>query len=120
MENPRGLSLFEIVPRPAAENQPCKGEPAADPRLSQIVLEKVQSVQGPESSFEKRTPPMAADRIGYARLSTRDQNLDLQLDALKKAGCDRIYEDTISGTKSRRPALDQALDALRDGDTLVV
>lgn len=63
---------------------------------------------------------MTAHRIGYARVSTRDQNLDLQLDALKKAGCDKIYEDTISGTTSRRPGLDQALDTLRDGDTLVV
>lgn len=63
---------------------------------------------------------MPAHRIGYARVSTRDQNLDLQLDALKKAGCDKIYEDTISGTTSQRPGLDKALDTLRDGDTLVV
>src|SRR5688500_11230187 len=63
---------------------------------------------------------MTAHRIGYARVSTRDQNLGLQIDALKKAGCDKIYEDTISGTKSHRPGLDQALDSLRDGDTLVV
>ncbi|TSE15738.1 recombinase family protein [Arthrobacter sp. KBS0703] len=63
---------------------------------------------------------MTAHRIGYARVSTPDQNLGLQIDALKKAGCDKIYEDTISGTKSHRPGLDQALDTLRDGDTLVV
>jgi DNA invertase Pin-like site-specific DNA recombinase len=63
---------------------------------------------------------MAARRIGYARVSTRDQNLALQLDALKAAGCDRIYEDTISGTKAGRPGLAQALDVLREGDTLVV
>jgi DNA invertase Pin-like site-specific DNA recombinase len=63
---------------------------------------------------------MTAHRIGYARVSTRDQNLGLQIDALKKAGCDKIYEDTISGTTSQRPELDQALDTLRDGDTLVV
>lgn len=63
---------------------------------------------------------MAAHRIGYARVSTRDQNLDLQLGALNKAGCDRIYQDKISGTKSRRPGLDQALEHLREGDTLVV
>ncbi|SDI83271.1 Site-specific DNA recombinase [Arthrobacter subterraneus] len=63
---------------------------------------------------------MTTHRIGYARVSTRDQNLSLQLDALKKAGCDKIYEDQISGTKNQRPGLDQALDTLRDGDTLVV
>jgi DNA invertase Pin-like site-specific DNA recombinase len=63
---------------------------------------------------------MTTHRIGYARVSTRDQNLDLQRDALQKSGCDKIYQDTISGTKTQRPGLDQALDNLRDGDTLVV
>ena len=63
---------------------------------------------------------MTTHRIGYARVSSRDQNLDLQRDALQKAGCDKIYKDTISGTKSQRPGLDLALDNLRDGDTLVV
>jgi DNA invertase Pin-like site-specific DNA recombinase len=63
---------------------------------------------------------MTTHRIGYARVSTRDQNLDLQRDALRAAGCDRIYEDTISGTKATRPGLAQALDQLRNGDTLVV
>jgi DNA invertase Pin-like site-specific DNA recombinase len=46
---------------------------------------------------------MTAHRIGYARVSTRDQNLGLQIDALKKAGCYKIYEDTISCTTSHRP-----------------
>ena len=63
---------------------------------------------------------MPEHRIGYARVSTRDQNLDLQLDALKKAGCDKIYEDTSGGSTSQRPGLDQALDTVRDDDTLVV
>ncbi|CAH0283349.1 MULTISPECIES: recombinase family protein [unclassified Arthrobacter] len=63
---------------------------------------------------------MAAHRIGYARVSTRDQNLDLQLAALKGAGCDRIFEDTMSGTKAGRPGLAKALEALREGDTLIV
>ncbi|MBT2513136.1 recombinase family protein [Arthrobacter sp. ISL-30] len=63
---------------------------------------------------------MAAHRIGYARVSTRDQNLDLQRDALRAAGCDRIFEDTMSGTKARRPGLAKALEALREGDTLIV
>lgn len=63
---------------------------------------------------------MTAHRIGYARVSTRDQNLDLQRGSLRAAGCDRIYEDTISGTLAKRPGLAKAIDQLRDGDTLVV
>jgi len=58
--------------------------------------------------------------IGYARVSTEDQNLDLQRDALEKAGCEQIYTDTVSGTKARRPGLEDALSHLRYGDTLVV
>lgn len=58
--------------------------------------------------------------IGYARVSTEDQNLDLQRDALTKAGCERIYDDRLSGAKAERPGLRQALDQLRSGDTLVV
>lgn len=58
--------------------------------------------------------------IGYARVSTQDQNLDLQRDALLKAGCDQVFEDTISGTCAVRPGLDRALDMLRAGDTLAV
>ena len=58
--------------------------------------------------------------IGYARVSTQDQNLDLQLQALKKAGCKKILDDQISGTRAQRPGLDKALELLREGDTLVV
>lgn len=59
-------------------------------------------------------------KIGYARVSTHDQNLDLQKDALLKAGCERIFEDHISGGSTERPGLSRAMDALRPGDTLVV
>ena len=58
--------------------------------------------------------------IGYARVSTQDQTLNLQLDCLKQAGCTRIFEDHISGTKAERPGLQNALSHLRAGDTLVV
>ena len=58
--------------------------------------------------------------IGYARVSTDDQNLALQTSALKEIGCTKIYEDKISGTKTNRPGLALALEVLRHGDTLVV
>lgn len=58
--------------------------------------------------------------IGYARVSTAEQNLDLQKDALLKAGCERIFDDTLSGAKSERPGLQQLRQQLRPGDTLVV
>jgi DNA invertase Pin-like site-specific DNA recombinase len=59
-------------------------------------------------------------KIGYARVSTRDQNLALQIDALKAAGCERIYQDVASGAKTARPALDELLGHLRPGDVLVI
>ena len=58
--------------------------------------------------------------IGYARISTDDQNLALQRDALAAAGCEKIYEDRISGARAERPGLALALEVARAGDTLVV
>jgi len=58
--------------------------------------------------------------IGYARVSTQDQNLTLQKDALEKAGCTKILTDTISGATTDRPGLQQALEVLRKDDVLVV
>lgn len=58
--------------------------------------------------------------IGYARVSTQDQNLDRQLDALNKAGCERIFNEKMTGTHSARPELQLMLMTLRAGDTLVV
>ncbi len=58
--------------------------------------------------------------IGYARISTTEQNLDLQRDALKQAGCERIIEDTASGGTAQRSGLDRVRELLRPGDTLVV
>ncbi len=58
--------------------------------------------------------------IGYARVSTGEQTLDLQLDALAKAGCEKTYTETASGAKAERPVLQEVLSYLRAGDTLVV
>ena len=58
--------------------------------------------------------------IGYARVSTGDQNLTLQIDALEEAGCERVFQDQVSGIVNTRPNLNQALYFARSGDTLVV
>ncbi|EKD72861.1 MAG: hypothetical protein ACD_45C00562G0002 [uncultured bacterium] len=59
-------------------------------------------------------------KVGYARVSTTDQYLRMQEDALKSAGCEEIFTDIASGSKSQRPGLDKALEYVREGDTLVV
>ena len=68
-------------------------------------------------AFSEQADTMLA---GYARVSTLDQNPEPQLDALRAAGCDRIFEDRASGARSDRPELAEALGWMREGDTLVV
>ena len=63
---------------------------------------------------------LVSDFLGYARVSTTDQNPELQQDALNAAGCFRIWTDKASGAKTDRPELAAVMDALRPGDTLVV
>ncbi len=58
--------------------------------------------------------------FGYVRVSTQDQHLDLQREALTKAGCQKIFEDKASGSRAERPGLHHLLEMLREGDTLVV
>ncbi len=59
-------------------------------------------------------------KIGYARVSTKDQNLDLQLQALQKAGCEKIFEEKISGSTKNRPELEKMIEQFRPGDELYV
>ena len=68
------------------------------------------------TSFKKDTLML----VGYARVSTQEQNLDLQIHALEKAGCEKIYTEKASGAKRDRPELINALDYMRPKDTLVV
>jgi DNA invertase Pin-like site-specific DNA recombinase len=84
----------------------------------------------PTSSEKKRAVPKKPHKsiapkdrsmlIGYARVSTEDQNLKLQIEALTRAGCRKVFEDKISGSRAERPGLTKAQDSLREGDTLVV
>jgi DNA invertase Pin-like site-specific DNA recombinase len=59
-------------------------------------------------------------KIGYARVSTKEQSLAMQVEALKKAGCDQIYEEIASGAKTARPILEEIMRNLRENDTLVI
>jgi len=59
-------------------------------------------------------------KIGYARVSTQDQELGLQLDALEQAGCEKIYQEKVSGAAKARPQLEALLEHLRNGDVVVV
>lgn len=59
-------------------------------------------------------------KIGHARVSTKDQNLDLQIEALEKAGCEKIYQEKISGATKNRPELDKMIEQFREGDELYV
>lgn len=67
-----------------------------------------------------REPGAGTTLIGYARVSTPEQRLDMQTEALQAAGCQRVFTDVASGAKADRPGLDKALAYLREGDTLVV
>lgn len=68
----------------------------------------------------KEMPHRSAMKIGYARVSTEDQSLDLQLDALGQQGCTKIFQEKMTGTTKSRPALNKAIKALKPGDILVV
>lgn len=77
---------------------------------------------GPETLFASRTPRKAGQgmKIGYARVSRDEQSLDMQVSALRAAGCEEVFEDKISGARSARPGLDALIQTLRAGDEVVV
>lgn len=87
---------------------------------------KSPETQYRKQSFKTRYPNgflyaiIMVMKIGYARVSTHDQNLALQIDALEQAGCEKIFQDQISGATKQRPGLDEAITYLREGDVLVV
>ena len=85
--------------------------------FSKIVLENNYQNDSLFMSFNKDIIKML---IGYARVSTKEQKLDLQTNALHERGCKRIFEEKVSSTKKDRTELTRALDVLREGDTLVV
>src|SRR6266404_4848872 len=82
-------------------------------RFCKSILQKGNFLRG----FLQRLIKM---KIGYARVSTFDQNLDLQLRALEKAGCKKIFREKVSSTKRERPQFQRMLDQVRAGDTIVV
>ena len=59
-------------------------------------------------------------KLGYARCSTLDRNLDWQIEALTKEGCDRIFQEKFTGTRKDRPELLRMMDMLREGDTVII
>jgi DNA invertase Pin-like site-specific DNA recombinase len=77
-------------------------------------------VAQPALSQGSATVPGMAHLLGYARVSTADQQAHLQVDALERAGCYRVFTETASGARADRPTLRQLLDQMRPGDTLVV
>lgn len=93
----------------------------AAPVRPSLATGSEQPGENPRRNSEGQRYVSAGSLIGYARVSTLDQVLDRQLDALNEAGCDRVFQDHgISGTRTSRPGLDTCLDFLRPGDTLVV
>lgn len=92
------------------------GSATPPPRFSLAVYFRDLVSVRPFSGNEKDQPML----IGYARVSTPEQKLDMQIDALEAAGCERVFTDVASGAKAARPGLDEVLSHLRKGDTLVV
>ena len=100
------------------------GRPASAAKLCPIPLcsetRRQVRLRYTRVSTSPRVARSALASVGYARVSTLDQNPALQLDALHTAGCDPVFSDHASGAQEKRPELDRCLGYLRSGDTLVV
>lgn len=81
------------------------------------LISKTKKVETKKVETKKEIEIM---KIGYARVSTQDQNLDRQIDQLTKAGCTKIYQEKITGTKKERPELDDMLKNIRQGDIIII
>ena len=104
---------------PTAVDQASARRPARNAaRLSRRCALRDPADEG--RTHEMTLPGGSGARIGYARVSTPEQDMSLQIDALERAGCSRIFQDVASGAKAERKGLDEALAYLRPGDTLVV
>ncbi len=101
--------LLPQPPLPRPETAHRRSEPVSEINVAQpAVSEGCETVSG------------MGHLLGYARVSTTDQQPQLQVDALERAGCYRVFTETASGARADRPTLEQVLDQLRPGDTLVV
>ncbi len=119
-----GLFCFSLVSHFSANGctNGCTRGARSEWRLAPLRKEgfKVIATLHPHAALSDDVAPQLARRIGYARVSTDEQTLNAQKDALRAAGCVDVFEDIISGAVTARRGLDAALAALRAGDTLVV
>jgi len=98
----------------------CKNVPFCNEKSS-LKISRGYGLQKPVAKLGREFGDTMSLKIGYARVSTDEQNLDLQIDALKAAGCDKVFQDHgISGITQKRKGLDRAISLLKEGDQLVV
>src|SRR5262245_28297307 len=98
-----------------SKSRKCPCSPACSTRLCWV-----STTSGRSKRQLANSPSSNLMLIGYARVSTHEQNLELQKDALETAGCERVFVDTLSGATVERPGLEEALTFARPGDTIVV
>ncbi len=98
----------------------CKGQAEEAMAAMREMMVWLKLTVNEDKTHVCRAPQERFDFLGYARVSTLDQDPTMQLDALAAAGCTRVFEDRASGARADRPGLQKALDYVRDGDVLIV